>query len=188
MVQDLVVEVYLFRSPNINAVAGKPAQPARKVRQQLEHFVSLLGENHKVRKCAVKLKGVVTNYNPNETMAKFGKLRHCSEEGWRAIVGGFSGCCFNVPSSAFGKADLDIDELEVLCRQSVDVDQQVLEPLAKLRGMRDVQVLGRVTDDWARFLKSCMESEFGVRVIETVYEHRTVAQWDTTSRRKRSRR
>jgi hypothetical protein len=76
-----------------------------------------------VRRREVWLKGVVTNLNPNGTLLEFGKPISYSEGRQRTKVDSIAGYCFNIPACAFGRGDLDIDELEVLCRQSVDVDQ-----------------------------------------------------------------
>jgi len=66
-----------------------------------------------------------------------------------------------------------LEGLELLCRQSVDVDQQVLEPLTKLRGVQNVKVEGRITDDWAGYVKICVEGNLGTTPGGRVYEHRT---------------
>jgi hypothetical protein len=47
---------------------------------------------------------------------------------------------------------------------AIEVDQQVLEPLAKLRGVELVKVVGRITDEWAEFLKRSIESGVGADV------------------------
>jgi len=80
-----------------------------------------------------------------------------------------------------------VKELEALCKQSVDVDQQVLEPLTKLRGVQNVKVVGRVTDDWAEFVKVCMEGKMGTTLDDGVYEHRTAVQWVEPPKPKRKR-
>jgi hypothetical protein len=81
-----------------------------------------------------------------------------------------------------------LEGLEVLCRQSVDVDQQVLEPLTKLRGVQNLEVGGRITDDWAEYLKVCMEGKPGTALDDEVFEHRTTVQWVEPPRRKRGQR
>ena len=80
-----------------------------------------------------------------------------------------------------------LEGLEVLCRQSVDVDQQVLEPLTKLRGLQNVTVEGRITDDWAEYLKVCMKGEVGT-TLDEVFEHRTHVQWVEPPKRRKGRR
>jgi hypothetical protein len=96
-------------------------------------------------------------------------------------------CCFQTSWGAFGRKNLNSQDLEVLCRQSVDVDQQVLEPLTKLRGVQNVEVVGRVTDDWAEFVKVWMEGKLGTTLEDGVFEHRTAVQWVDPPRRKRGR-
>jgi len=81
-----------------------------------------------------------------------------------------------------------LEELEVLCRQSVDVDQQVLEPLTKLRKVESVKVEGRITDDWAEYVKECMEGNLGMALGDGTYAHRTKVQWVVPPRRRRGRR
>ena len=188
-IRNLVIEVYLFRSSTLNAVANKPAQPARKVREQLTQFVDLIGEEHHIHTCLVRLSGIVTSDNPNEIMVHFQKAKHYSEGGWRARFPFYDvGCCFNTRGRAFGTRSLDVEELETLCRQSVDVDQQVLEPLTQLRGLQNVEVVGRITDDWAQFLKVRMEGKLGTTLDEGIYEHRSTVQWVELPSRKKGRR
>ena len=81
-----------------------------------------------------------------------------------------------------------LEMLEVLCRQSVDVDQHVLEPLTKLRGVQNVMVEGRTTDDWAEYLKVCMEGKVGTTLGDGVYEHKTLVQWVEQPKRRRGQR
>ena len=184
-IRDLVIEVYLFRSKLVNSVADRPAQPARKVREQLQRFVDILGGEHHIHTCEIRLCGVVTNDNPNEIAVSFEKARHYSDRGWQQVE---DGCCFNYPNRAFGMDHLSLEELEVLCRQSVDVDQQVLDPLTKLRGVQNVKVEGRITDDWAEYLKVCMEGKSGTTLSGEVFEHRTPVQWVEPVKRRRGRR
>ena len=184
-IRNLIIEVYLFRSSSVKSVADKPAQPARKIREQLEKFVDVLGDGHHIRTCEIRLCGVVTDDNPNEIAVQFEKVRHYSEGGWQ---GDHVGCCFNGLGRAFGMEYTSLEELEMLCKQSVDVDQQVLEPLTKLRGMQNVMVEGRITDDWAEYLKMCMEGKVGMTLGDGVYEHRTHVQWVEPPKRRRGRR
>jgi hypothetical protein len=171
--------------PFVNSVADKPAQPARKIRGQLEKFVDVLGDGHHIHTCEIRLCGVATQDNPNETAVQFEKVRHYTEGGWH---GRHVGCCFNQPGRAFGMEHTSLEVLEVLCRQSVDVDQQVLEPLTKLRGVQNVMVEGRTTDDWAEYLKVCMEGKVGTTLGDGVYEHRTLVQWVEQPKRRRGQR
>jgi hypothetical protein len=193
-IRNLVIEVYLFRSPNVNAAPNKPAHPAKKVWQQLTQFVDSIGEEYQIHTCEIRLEGEVTSYNPNEVEVDFETLKHYSEGGSgaprfpRARAHGRAECCFNLTPTGFGRQGLNIEELEVLCRQSVDVDQQVLEPLTKLRGVQNVEVVGRITDDWAQFIKLCMEGKQGTTLDDGVYEHRTAVQWIEPSKKKRGRR
>jgi hypothetical protein len=184
-IRDLVIEVYLFRSKFVNSVADKPVQPAKKVREQLEKFVDVLGEELHIRTCGIRLCGVVTNDNPNEIAVPFERVRHYSEGGWQHD---YAGCCFNRPGRAFGMDYTSLEGLEVLCRQSIDVDQQVLEPLTKLRGLQNVTVEGRITDDWAEYLKVCMKGEVGTTLDDEVFEHRTHVQWMEPPKRRKGRR
>ncbi len=184
-IRDLVIEVYLFRSKFVNSVAEKPVQPAKKVREQLEKFVDVLGEELHIRTCGIRLCGVVTNDNPNEIAVPFERVRHYSEGGWQHD---YAGCCFNRPGRAFGMDYTSLEGLEVLCRQSIDVDQQVLEPLTKLRGLQNVTVEGRITDDWAEYLKVCMKGEVGTTLDDEVFEHRTHVQWMEPPKRRKGRR
>jgi hypothetical protein len=198
-IRNLVIEVYLFRSPYTNAAANRPVAPAKKVWEQLTQFVDSIGEEHQIHTCEIRLEGKVTSDNPNEIKVDFKKLKHYSEGNKRPSFSSShsgpptSGCCFNhhpvtMLPRGFGRQGLSIEELEVLCRQSVDVDQQVLEPLTKLRGVQNVEVVGRITDDWAQFIKLCMEGKVGTTLDDGVYEHRTAVQWVDPPKRKRSRR
>jgi hypothetical protein len=83
-IRNLVIEAYLFRNPFVNSVADKPAQPARKIRGQLEKFVDVLGDGHHIHTCEIRLCGVATQDNSNETAVQFEKVRHYTEGGWVA--------------------------------------------------------------------------------------------------------
>lgn len=85
------------------------------------------------------------------------------------------GCCSYFGDRAFGRKNFGVGELEALCRQSIDVDQQVLEPLTKLRGIRDAETVGRVSQDWVKFLKSCLQSSPGTNT--RYFNHRTRVSW-----------
>jgi hypothetical protein len=174
-------------------------QPAKKVWQQLTQFVDSIGEEHQIHTCEIRLEGKVTSNNPNEIEVDFKKLKHYSEGNKRPSFSSYpsylptSGCCFNhrpvtMLPRGFGRRCPSIEELEVLCRQSVDVDQQVLEPLTKLRGLQNVEVVGRITDDWAQFIKLYMEGKVGTTLDDGVYEHRTAVHWVEPPKRKRGRR
>lgn len=116
-------------------------------------------------------------------MQDFEDVKHYSEGGWVPMYPGQIGCCF-MSCNTFGMQNLYIEEFEELCRQSVDVDQQVLEPLTKLRGVHNAKVIGRVTDDWAQFVKECMEGNLGT-TLDRVYEHRTDVEWALPTRKRR---
>jgi len=168
----------------MSSVAERPAQPTWKIREQLEKFVDILGKEHHIRTCQIRLCGVVTYENPNEILVPFEKARHHSEGGWENIC---LGSRVSTSPRAYGMG-LSTKELEVMCRQSVDVDQQVLEPLTKLRGVQNVKIEGRITEDWAEYLKICMEGELGTTLGIEVFEHRTPVQWlKPTKRKKRGR-
>jgi len=62
-----------------------------------------------------------------------------------------------------------IGQIQELCQQAIEVDQQVLEPLLQLRGVGSVTVIGRVSNEWAQFLKQTMETEAGKGV--GTFEH-----------------
>jgi hypothetical protein len=165
-------------------------QPAKKVWEQLTRFVDSIGEEHQIHTCEIRLEGEVTRDNPNEIEVDFETLKHYSESGRRPSYIRYlpaAGCCFNNVPTGFGRQGLNIEELEVLCRQSVDVDQQVLEPLTKLRGVQNVEVVGRITDDWTQFIKLCMEGTVGTTLDDGVYEHRTAVKWVVPPKRKRGR-
>jgi hypothetical protein len=187
-IRNLVIEVYLFRSPRVNAAANRPVQPAKKVWEQLTQFVDSIGEEHQIHTCEVRLEGEVTRDNPNEIEVDFETLKHYSESCRRPSHIGYrpaAGCCFNNVPRGFGRQGLNIEELEVLCRQSVDVDQQALEPLTKFRGVQNVEVVGRITYDWAQFIKLCMQGTLGTTLDDGVYEHGTAVQWVESPKRKR---
>ena len=107
-------------------------------------------------------------------------MKHYSDAGGQSYLPltniNAAGCCSRFGDSAFERKDLDVEELEVLCRQSIDVDQQVLEPLTTLTGIENVIVMGRVSEDWAEFLVRCMETAPGTQAGN--FEHRTTVQWD----------
>jgi hypothetical protein len=163
-------------------------QPAKKVWEQLTQFVDSIGEEHQIQTCEIRLEGEVTRNNPNEIGVDFYMLNHYSGVRRGPSLIHYHGCCFNRVPRGFGRQGLNIEELEVLCRQSVDVDQQVLEPLTKLRGVQNVEVLGRITDDWAQFIEMCMQGTLGTTLDDGVYEHSTAVQWVEPPKRKRGRR
>jgi hypothetical protein len=187
-IRNLVIEAYLFRSPYVGSVADKPVQPARKIHEQLEKFVEVLGEEHHINTCEIRLCGEATPNNPNEIVVPLKKLRHYSQGGWQARG---VGCCFKTyvfaQGRAFGVEYESLEELELLCRQSVDVDQQVLEPLTRLRGVQNLKAGGRITDDWAGYLKLCMEGKPGTSLDED-FAHGTDVQWVQPPKRRRGRR
>jgi hypothetical protein len=193
-IRNLVIEVYLFRSHYLKAVANRPAQPATKVRKQLTEFVNSVGAEHQIYTCEIRFCDVMTSDNPNEILVPFPAMKHYSEGGWRSRSQHDIGCCFHELSThfrrqwlntAFGRRGLNIEQLEELCKQSVDVDQQVLEPLTKLRGVQNVKVVGRVTDDWAEFVKVCIQGKPGTSIDDGVYEHRTTVRWFESPGRKK---
>ena len=78
-----------------------------------------------------------------------------------------------------------VEELERLCRLSIDADQQVLEPLLVLRGVGRVEVKGRVTDGWKRFLKGAMESGVGSEIGRFDHPETARAPWVKASKKSR---
>jgi hypothetical protein len=67
----------------------------------------------------------------------------------------------------------------------VEVDQQVLEPLLRLKGVGNVKVVGRVSAEWAAFLKTSLESKTGGDLKD--FRHSTSVQWVRRKRKKGGR-
>jgi len=170
-IHDLVVEVNLLRRPGmVVSPANQPGPVAATVMRQLDELAGMLGMEHSVRRFEVRFAAVMTRDNPNEAVVPFGRVRYISEVPNRRGTK----CCGFSADKAFGKANLSQNDLERLCKQSVEADQQVLQPLAKLRGIPKVEVVGRVTDEWTAFLKACMEAKVGVAVDESVFKPQSV--------------
>ena len=53
----------------------------------------------------------------------------------------------------------------------------MLEPLTELRGVVNVSVVGRVTNDWAEFIKICMQGAGGMSIKKGTFTHRTAMEW-----------
>jgi hypothetical protein len=158
-----------------------PEEPAAVVRQELENFCNMLSKGHNIHRLEIRFTDILSSYNPNELLVSWSHfpMKHYGDAGgqshlpWTNIRAPV--CCSRFGNSSFGRKNLDVEELEALCRQSVDVDQQVLEPLVRLRGIDNVEVVGRVTEDWARYLKGCLQSPPGTKVGR--FEHRTTVSW-----------
>jgi len=176
-IRNLVIEVYLMRSSKTeNTPANKPARPSTIVRKQLTAFCEAMRTGHQLHTLEIRFTNSNSTYNPNEVLEDFGPVHHHSHpenHPWTR----HDRCCFSNLYAAFGRKGLNIDELEELCRQAIDVDQQVLEPLMELRGVGNVNVVGRITDDWAEFIKICMQDATGTKTEAGTFEHRTVVQW-----------
>jgi hypothetical protein len=162
-IQHLVIEVHLFRCTASNTLATDPAEPASTVRRELEALGKTIGLGHHIRNLEIRFTNILSSYNPNELLVNWNHfpVKHHSDAGgqsqlpWTDIPA--VGCCSVFGNSAFGRKGLGVDELERLCRQSIDVDQQVLEPLARLRGIENVRLVGRVSEDWAAFLRKSIQ-------------------------------
>lgn len=163
-IRNLVIEVHLFRCSASNTPAHIPAEPAETVRKQLGAFIGELKTEHHIRNLEIRFTNILSSYNPNELLViwKNFPAKHYSDAGgqshlpWTDIPA--VGCCSQFGKEAFGRKDLEINELEALCRQSIYVDQQVLEPLARLGGIENVQIVGRVTEEWAGFLRRSIQN------------------------------
>ena len=148
-IQHLVIEVHLFRCTASNTPASAPAEPASTVRRELEALGKIIGSGHHIRNLEIRFTNVLSSYNPNELLVNWNHfpVKHHSNAGgqsqlpWTSIPA--VGCCSVFGNSVFGRKDLDVNGLEKLCRQSIDIDQQVLEPLARLRGIENVRLVGR---------------------------------------------
>jgi hypothetical protein len=156
-IRDLVIEVYLFRDFRTNTPANVLPRPATIVRRDLQRLCDGLGNEHQLQKVEIRFTNIKTAYNPNEILTTWPPLQHYSEQ-----PNIWGSCCFNSGRGVgFGRKGLNNDEIEVLCRQSIDTDQQVLKPLVSLRGVPEVAVVGRVSPEWTAYLKVCMTAEPG---------------------------
>jgi hypothetical protein len=70
----------------------------------------------------------------------------------------FSNVLLDGIPQTFGKFNRPEKELERLCRQEIDSDQQVLEPLLKLWGVGNVKIEGTISKEWTEYLKVPLES------------------------------
>jgi hypothetical protein len=163
-IHNLVIEAHLFRKPGVDQAADRPALPASKVHKQLAEFSEMLGTEHSVRRCEMRFAAVLTRDNPNEAQVRFNRAKHFSEAPGRR-----GKCCVFSAHSAFGRSNLNMVDLEGLCRMSMEADQQVLQPLTRLREIGNVKVVGRVTEEWAEFMKTCMEGKLGTTVDESIF-------------------
>jgi hypothetical protein len=116
------------------------------VRKQLAEFREIIGTEHSIRRCEVRFAAVLTRDNPNEAQVRFKRVEHFSEAPCPR-----GKCCWFSVHNAFGWSDLNMEDLERLCRQSVEADPQVLQPLSRLMDIVNVKIVGRVTEEWARF-------------------------------------
>jgi len=60
-IRNLIIGVYLFRSPCVNSVADRPGE---NFWEQLARFVDAIGEEHHIHTCEIRHRGMVSSNNP----------------------------------------------------------------------------------------------------------------------------
>jgi hypothetical protein len=175
-IKDLVIEVFLFREPRRQTPASIPAFPAALVRKQLISLCDAMnaGNGHQLQNLEIRFTNIKPRENPNHVLMNWGPWAH--GEKWDECCftyrTGFNLRLFGVVINPPTNGEKTLQEL---CKKSVDVDQQVLQPLNRLRGVRQVKVVGRVTDEWASYLKGRIEGEKGAAEVE--FKHSTDVKW-----------
>lgn len=170
LVHDLIIEVYLLRGIRRITARNRPAFPATRVRKQLVALCEGLGGEHTLVRFELRFRPVAVKNVPNEVLADFESgIKHAPT----AADAGVNCFCNLLYGPNYTKHELAHNA----CRQSAIVDQQVLEPLTKLRGVGQVEVVGRVTDEWAEFLKLAMTGTPGTEMDGSVFEHEIFVKW-----------
>jgi len=116
-IRNLVIEVYLMRSSmTFKTQANKPARPSTTVRKQFIAFFKAMKTGHQLQTVEVRFTNSNGTDNPNEVLEEFGPVRHHSHPDHHPWAR-HDKCCFSNIDEAFGRKDLNIRELEGLCRQ-----------------------------------------------------------------------
>jgi hypothetical protein len=130
-IRNLVAEVYLFWDATTRTTAHDLPRPVKAVKKEPQHAI---GHEHRLRKVEISFNNIKTEGSPNEVLAEWLPLVHHKQ----TFLGPrYGGCCFDGPldlHSGFRRSALNNAEMEVLCRQAVEVDQRVLKGLASVRG------------------------------------------------------
>jgi hypothetical protein len=198
-IRNLVIEVYVFRDRNLAGLADIPTRGATSVRRDLDALCNALEGGHQLQTFEIGFTNIRVHAVPNHIQQNFLPLKHDRMApgllGTPFPPGWVAGCCGfgRTPWSqfgprktlAFGQSITKIGQIQELCQKAVEVDQQVLEPLLRLKGVGNVKVVGRVSDEWAAFLKTSMESKTGGDLKD--FRHSTFVQWVRRKRKKGGR-
>ena len=163
-IRKLVVEAYLFRELMSNLPVVTPPRPATLVRREIAALCDVLKDGHQLQQLEVRFTNIRPSTNPNYNLQNFGPPEHgrlAGKIGDPFPAGWSPSCCTFSGWGACGRSIERIGQIQEICQQAIEVDQQVLEPLLRLRGVGSVTVVGRVSNEWAQFLKQTMETEAG---------------------------
>jgi len=164
-IHNLVIEVYLFRSTRHSGTDIIPAGPATQVRRELTGLCNVLQEDHQLKQLEIRFTNIRPHSDPSIYQQVFNEPNHGplapGTLGAPFPIGWSPSCCEFQGFWVFGTKIDRVGQIQELCRKTIQIDQQVLEPLTSLRGVRSVKIVGRVTEGWAEYLKRVMENDAG---------------------------
>jgi hypothetical protein len=167
-IRELDIEIYATR-PIHRRLTDSFHPNNRVLQRELSVICEALQKSHNLQHLEIRL----TNWHGKRHVHDCFKIAHGvlapGGVGAPLPVGYNLVCCNLFGHRIFGKLVTRVGEIQTLCEQAIEVDQQILAPLGELRGVAKVEINGRVTDKWARHLEKSIRSAVGVDIVP--FEH-----------------
>lgn len=172
-IRHLIIEIYGTR-PHWMSGLESPLLANDSIRETLSNISDVLNQSHNLQRLEIKFTNIADCQQVDDCFIIQHGVMAPGGVGAPYPVDYTPVCCNLFGYHVLGKYIQRIGEIQRLCQQAIEVDQQILTPLGTVRGVKEVIVSGRVTDEWAQYLTMSIQSARGVEVV--AFKHSSAAE------------